>query len=119
MQRYKGSTVDGQNDIEEQQQEENQPEYKMDRLQEILQHDTTLMVDRMPTTIGCRREQQQIPQNAISNRKTTLAMCEKKVSRGQHQESSLSRGLTIPNYVCSRHGSHDNSSPYICKENEQ
>ena len=95
MQRHQRPTADCQNGYDEQQEKKNQPEHGMDRLQEGLQHDTTILVDRMPENIWCRGKHHQIPQERNAQLEDNSYKLWNHVSRGQHQKRDLPRRLTI------------------------
>ena len=56
----------------------------MDRLQEGLQHDITLMADRMPGNLWCRGKHHQISQEHNAQLEDNSYKLWNKVSRGQH-----------------------------------
>ena len=68
----------------------------MDRLQEGLRHDTTLMADRMPGNIWCRGKYHQVPQEHNAQLEYISYKLWNQVSRGQHQKRDLPRRLTTP-----------------------
>ena len=73
----------------------NEPEYGMDRLQEGLQHDTTLMADRMPGNIRCKGKHHQIPQEHNAQLEDNSYKLWNQVSKGQHRKRDLPRRLII------------------------
>ena len=61
------STADWQNGDDGQQEKKNQPEDAMDRLQEGLWHDATLMADRMPGNIFAEENTIKFLKNTMPN----------------------------------------------------
>ena len=67
----------------------------MDGIQEGLRHDATLMVDRMPGNIWCRRKHHQIPKQYDAQLEDNSYKIWNQVSRDQYQNRDLPRRLTI------------------------
>ena len=78
----------------------------MDRLQEGLRQDTTLMADRMPGNIWCRGKHHQIPQEHSAQLEDNSYKLWNQVSRGQHQKRDLPKRFTISTAL---HSSNDPS----------
>ena len=82
----------------------------MDRLQEGLQHGTTLMADRMPRNVWCRGKHYQIPQEHNAQLEDNSYKLWNQVSRGQHQKRDLPRRLAISIILYSSNDPNDKSS---------
>ena len=82
----------------------------MDRLQEGLRHDTTLMADRMPVNVRCRGKHHQIPQEHNAQLEDNSYKLWNQVSRGQHQTRNLPLRLTISTALHSSNDPNDKGS---------
>ena len=82
----------------------------MDRLQEGLQHDTTLMADRMPGNIWCRGKHLHIPQEHNAQLEDNSYKLWNQVSIDQHQMRDLPRRLTISTALHSSNDPNDKGS---------